>query len=101
MASVEAATLMKVQVSYSPRPREVECVELELPAGSRLADALLASGLIELHRMGPIEGLQVGVWGRAATLEAPLREADRVEVYRGLQVDPKEARRQRYRRQKR
>lgn len=101
MASVEAVAAMKVQVSYSPGPRQVDSIELELPAGSRLADALRASGLVERHGLGRVEDLQVGVWGRAAPLEAPLREADRVEVYRGLEVDPKEARRQRYRKHKR
>ena len=30
-------------------------------------------------------------------LDHPIREGDRVEVYRPLRVDPKEARRQRYR----
>jgi putative ubiquitin-RnfH superfamily antitoxin RatB of RatAB toxin-antitoxin module len=101
MASAEPTGAMKVQVSYSPAPRQVECVELDLPPGSRLADALRASGLLERHGIGTPEGLDVGIWGRAAALDTALREADRVEVYRGLRVDPKEARRQRYRKQKR
>ena len=44
------------------------------------------------------DALQAGIWGRAAALDARLRDGDRVELTRGLLVDPKEARRQRYRR---
>jgi putative ubiquitin-RnfH superfamily antitoxin RatB of RatAB toxin-antitoxin module len=41
--------------------------------------------------------LSVGVWGALRGLDHPLRDRDRVEVYRPLKVDPKEARRLRYR----
>jgi putative ubiquitin-RnfH superfamily antitoxin RatB of RatAB toxin-antitoxin module len=39
--------------------------------------------------------LKVGVFGRLVTLSAPLQNGDRVEMYRALTVDPKEARRRR------
>jgi putative ubiquitin-RnfH superfamily antitoxin RatB of RatAB toxin-antitoxin module len=43
--------------------------------------------------------LPVGVWGRKARLDHVLREGDRVEIYRPLQIDPKLARRERFRKQ--
>ena len=96
MASVEVLPGLAVQVSYSPAPRQVDCVRLELPAGSTVADALRACGLLERHAL-PLDGsVAVGVWTK---LNTPLRANDRVEIYRSLQVDPKEARRQRYRKQ--
>ncbi|MGM9491306.1 RnfH family protein [Ideonella sp. YS5] len=101
MARVEEAVAVKVQVSYSPAPRRVDQVELDLPPGSRLADALRASGLLERHGLRAEDGLSVGIWGKAKPLDTPVREADRIEIYRGLTVDPKEARRQRYRKHKR
>jgi len=101
MASAEALLAVKVQVSYSPAPRQVDSVDVELPPGSQVADALRVSGLIERHGLGPAASLGVGIWGKLKPLDTPLREADRVEIYRGLTVDPKEARRQRYRKQKR
>jgi uncharacterized protein len=91
---------MRVEVAYSPVPREVELVALTLPSGSTLAQALRASGLLERHQLAP-EALRCGVWGRVQSLDHPLREGDRVEVYRPLTVDPKEARRLRYKRQRR
>lgn len=96
-----ASALLSVQVAYSPGPRQVDQVGLRLPAGSTVADALRASGLLERHGLSLGPGLAVGVWTKARPLDTPLRDADRVEIYRGLQVDPKEARRQRYRRQRR
>jgi putative ubiquitin-RnfH superfamily antitoxin RatB of RatAB toxin-antitoxin module len=91
---------MKVQVSFSPAPRQVDQVDLDLPEGSTVADALHASGLLQRHGLCVDESLTVGVWTKLRPLDSVLREADRVEIYRGLKVDPKEARRQRYRKQR-
>ncbi|MFO1339503.1 MAG: RnfH family protein [Burkholderiaceae bacterium] len=103
MASAEPGVLLTVRVCYSPAPREVDSVTLRLAAGSTVADALRASGLLERHGLSlgdeAVAGRGVGVWTQSRPLDSPLREADRVEVYRGLTVDPKEARRQRYRKQ--
>ena len=96
MANDEAAPL-RVTVAYSPRPREVDLVELSLAAGATVIDALRASGLLERHPEIQLSEQKIGVWGKAAALDTPLRDGDRVELYRALQVDPKEARRLRYR----
>lgn len=77
-------------------PAALESVTVSLPAGSTVGDALRASGL--LTRLGiDAPSALVGVWGKRQPLETPLRERDRVEVYRPLLCDPKEARRLRYR----
>ncbi|WP_374673611.1 RnfH family protein [Ideonella sp.] len=89
---------VRATVAYSPGPREVDQVVLQLPAGSTLADAVRASGLLQRHGL-PADA-PVGVWGKPKPGDTPLRADDRVEIYRGLQVDPKEARRQRYRAQR-
>jgi putative ubiquitin-RnfH superfamily antitoxin RatB of RatAB toxin-antitoxin module len=88
---------MRVVVAYSPAPRAVDLTELSLPEGATVGDALAASGLATRHPGLDLAALKIGVWGKLRTLDAPLRDADRVEVYRPLKVDPKEARRQRYR----
>jgi len=86
-----------VELAYCPAPGQIDLVALTLPAGATLAQALAASGLLQRHAL-PTEGLRLGVWGKLREPSQLLRERDRVEVYRPLQVDPKEARRQRYRR---
>lgn len=87
---------MRVELVYCPAPHATDRVELELADGATLADALLASGLAERHGLSP-ETADAGIWGRVRPPQTVLRDGDRVELYRPLTVDPKEARRQRYR----
>ncbi len=88
---------LQVEVVYCPGPGVAHRVALHLPAGALLGDALLASGMLQRHGLA-LEGLRVGIWCRACEPATALREGDRVEIYRPLTVDPKEARRLRYRR---
>lgn len=91
---------LRVQVVYSARSRHVRSVWLTLPAGSTVHDALQACGWRQ--ELGPeldCGALTVGVWTKPKPPETVLRDLDRVEIWRALQVDPKEARRLRYRRQ--
>lgn len=100
MASADDAALLRIEVVYSPAADQTDRVLLRLPAGCTVQSALARSGLIERHAL-PIENLKVGVWGRQAPSHHLLRDLDRVEIYRPLQVDPKEARRLRYKGQRR
>lgn len=90
-------TVLSVTVVFSPQAGEVDAVLLSLPDGSTVEDALRESGLAARHDIGQ---LAVGVWGVLATLGDRLRDRDRVELYRPLQVDPKEARRLRQQKQR-
>ena len=96
MGPAETA-LLRVEVAYSPAPGQVDIVPLQVPPGTRLLDAVQASGLCERHGLQANE-LRTGLWGRLHPADAPLRDLDRVEIYRPLKVDPKEARRLRYKR---
>jgi putative ubiquitin-RnfH superfamily antitoxin RatB of RatAB toxin-antitoxin module len=89
--------MIRVQVAYSPAPREVEVVELSLPPGSTLQHALQASELLARHGLAAADVVPAGIWGRRQPADTPLRDRDRVEIYRPLRCDPKEARRQRFR----
>ena len=87
---------LRIAVVYSPAARQVSEVELELPAGSTVATALAGSGLLDEFPELDLPDLQMGVWGRKARRDQPLRDRDRVELYRPLAVDPKVARRERF-----
>jgi putative ubiquitin-RnfH superfamily antitoxin RatB of RatAB toxin-antitoxin module len=86
---------LHVSVAFSPRAGVVDEVQLQLPAGSTVADALHASGMQLRHPEHELSALPVGVWGAFCERDEVLRDRDRVELYRPLRVDPKEARRQR------
>lgn len=98
MAPAEAASL-RIELVWSPQSGHVYSERLTLAPGSSVAQALAACSRFAVDRASfeAAGGLVVGVWGRVQPLETPLRDGDRIEVYRALTVDPKEARRQRYR----
>ena len=90
---------MKISMVYSPAPREVREWAFELPEGSKLAQALESSGIFQLFPGLKAEAGMFGIWGKRATLGHLLHAGDRIEVYRRLRVDPKVARRERFKRQ--
>lgn len=65
----------------------VAAVSVELPAGATVRDALDASGMSTSGA--------VGVFGKVVGAQTPLKDGDRVEIYRPLAADPKEQRRRR------
>lgn len=86
-------------VFYSPAAREMREWQLELPAGASVEDALRASSIGAEFPSLDLAAAGFGVWGREAAAGRQLRDGDRVEVYRPLRVDPKVARRERFRTQ--
>ena len=87
----------RVVVAFSPAPRQVLEWAVDLPEGATARDAVLASGWPQF--CPGQEPADLGIWGRRCTPQHALREGDRVEVYRPLLVDPKVARRERFRKQ--
>ena len=90
---------IQVTVMFSPAPRQVLEWPVTLPEGATLRQAVDASGLQEACPGVALEALQPGIWGRKAAWDQPLRDEDRVELYRALRVDPKVARRERFSKQ--
>jgi putative ubiquitin-RnfH superfamily antitoxin RatB of RatAB toxin-antitoxin module len=90
---------LRITVVHSPGPRQVRQWTLDLPAGATVGQALHASGLERDFPELDLVTAAVGVWGRKAAANQLLQDGDRVEVYRALRVDPKVARRERFRSQ--
>jgi putative ubiquitin-RnfH superfamily antitoxin RatB of RatAB toxin-antitoxin module len=93
------AETVNVTVLFSPHPRIVFEWTLALPQGATVLQALESSGLKAEFPDADLRRAAVGVWGRRVRLDQPVRERDRVEIYRELKVDPKLARRERFRKQ--
>lgn len=94
---VPADMSIEVELAYSPAAGTFDLSRLSLPVGSTARQALEASGLFERYPALAGSDLSLGVWSLACEGSTVLRAGDRLEVYRALRVDPKEARRQRYR----
>jgi putative ubiquitin-RnfH superfamily antitoxin RatB of RatAB toxin-antitoxin module len=83
---------MIVTVVYA-QPGKQQVIEVDVDAGATVRQAIVASGLLAQAPELAQDELDVGVWNHRCSLDAVLRQGDRIEVYRPLRVDPKEARR--------
>lgn len=92
MADVTAP--LKIQVCYATRERQI-LLDLTLPAGSTVHQAIDASGVLLQAPEIDISVWRVGIYGKLKSLDAELRDRDRVEIYRPLIADPMESRRRR------
>jgi putative ubiquitin-RnfH superfamily antitoxin RatB of RatAB toxin-antitoxin module len=91
--------IVRVEVIYA-LPGEQVALEVELPAGATVGEAIAASGILARFPEIGLNQAAVGVFGERCALDAPVSHGDRVEIYRRLQADPKEARRRRARRKR-
>jgi putative ubiquitin-RnfH superfamily antitoxin RatB of RatAB toxin-antitoxin module len=85
---------LRVEVVYA-LPAGEDAVRLALAPGATALDAVRASGLLERHPGIDLSRQKIGIRGRVVEMTALLTDGDRVEVYRPLAMDPKEARRAR------
>jgi len=86
--------MVDVEVAYA-KPEEQVLVTLRMPEGATVEAAIQASGLLEHFPEIALSELKVGIFGVVCKLDQPVSEGDRIEIYRPLVHDPKEARRQR------
>jgi len=83
---------LKVEVAVA-WPEVQVLIALELPAGATLADAIEAAAIGQKYPELELHPDRLGVFGERKKPSDPLHDGDRVEIYRPLKVDPKEARR--------
>ncbi|MGE5093972.1 MAG: RnfH family protein [Betaproteobacteria bacterium] len=87
---------MRVSVAVA-LPSRQEVIEVDLPEGSSVAAAIEAARVRERCPEIDVDACDVGVWSRICARDTPLREGDRVELYRPLAADAKALRRERAR----
>jgi putative ubiquitin-RnfH superfamily antitoxin RatB of RatAB toxin-antitoxin module len=87
-APQRSMAVLRVEVVYA-LPGRGDSVVVAVPAGTTVRDVLAKSGLLRLARG------KVGIFGKVVREDTPVADGDRVEIYRPLAVDPKEARRAR------
>ncbi|MBE0362597.1 hypothetical protein PULV_a0123 [Pseudoalteromonas ulvae UL12] len=85
---------MKIEVVYA-LPDSATCLRVEVAEGAQVEEAIIASGILEKCPQIDKDSMTVGVWNRTCKLTQILKEGDRIEIYRPLIADPKDARRKR------
>lgn len=86
--------LLRIEIVHA-LPEGYRCLELSLPAGSTVGDALSAASLAVLWPDLQWSEPALAVYGRIVGLDTRLNDFDRIELLRPLLIDPKEARRRR------
>ncbi len=84
---------MIVEVAYA-KPEKQQILRVEVPEGTTAFEAAMQSGIVSVFPEIDLDAVAMGIFGKA--IKAPtshqLREGDRVELYRPLKIDPKQAR---------
>jgi putative ubiquitin-RnfH superfamily antitoxin RatB of RatAB toxin-antitoxin module len=70
-----------------------ELITLTLDPGTTVTSALEQSGIYDRFAGAGLRSLPVGIWGRLVDHDRIVKNGDRIELYRPLQIDPREARR--------
>ena len=86
--------LLHVEIAHALSERQV-LIALEVEEGATIRQAIEHSGILARIPGFDLARERVGVFGKTARLDTVLRDGDRVEIYRSLVADPKEARRRR------
>ena len=86
-------TTLRIAVAWAS-PAAQEVVDIALPTGATVADAVEATGA--LARAGVVSrDAGYAIFGQTARADTPLADGDRVEITRPLVADPKALRRSR------
>ena len=85
---------ISLEVAYAT-PEKQALLEVVVEKGTTVEQAILASGIVKRFPDINLEILKVGIWNRTCKLTDLPKKGDRIEIYRPLIADPKEARRRR------
>jgi putative ubiquitin-RnfH superfamily antitoxin RatB of RatAB toxin-antitoxin module len=95
MASDDGAGLIPIEVAYA-LPERQQIIALQVKPGTTALAAAQQSGIAGLFGGLDLEASPLGVFGKAVDPQKYIvAPGDRVEIYRPLQVDPKESRKAR------
>lgn len=93
LAVVAMADQLSVEIAFATPERQC-LVTLQVEAGTSVADAIDLAGIAAKFAAENLADLAVGIWGREVTRDYLLKHGDRIEIYRTLLIEPREARRQ-------
>ena len=85
---------MNIGVCYAEAERQL-WLRLEVPDESTIQEAIELSGVLKQYPQIDLTTQKVGVFGKLVKLEAPIKEGDRIEIYRKITADPQQVQRRR------
>jgi putative ubiquitin-RnfH superfamily antitoxin RatB of RatAB toxin-antitoxin module len=85
---------LQIEVAYAT-PEQQQIIAFTVPEHSTVEHAIQTSGILQHFPDIDLNQNAVGIFGKVCALNQTLRTGDRIEIYRPLQIDPKQARKQR------
>ncbi len=85
---------MNVGVCYAEMDRQL-WMRLEVPDDSTIEQAISLSGVLKMYPDINLTQQKVGIFGKIQSLDTPVKEGDRVEIYRPITADPQQVKRRR------
>lgn len=86
--------MLEIEVVYGLPDKQV-LKKMNVQNGCTAREAVCQSGLDEIFSELDLQTAPLGIFGKSVKDETLLRDKDRIEIYRPLLIDPKEARRKR------
>lgn len=83
---------INIEVVYAS-PTQQHMIKLAVNADCTIETAIKQSGILEIYPEINLAKNKVGIFSKQKSMDHLLQEGDRVEIYRPLLIDPKEARR--------
>jgi putative ubiquitin-RnfH superfamily antitoxin RatB of RatAB toxin-antitoxin module len=91
-AEVVTVEVVTVEVVFAT-PERQELIKIQVPAESSVREAVVISGMASLFPEHDLEKCRMGIWGIEVHDDRCVGQGDRIELYRALAIDPRDARR--------
>ncbi len=92
---VSLSPSVRVEIVYGSKTGDVRVIKQELKNNASIKQAIEQSGILAMYPEIDLDRNKVGIFSKKKELQDVVQDGDRIEIYRPLLVDPKEARRRR------
>ena len=86
--------MIDIEIVYA-KPEKQALISISIAENCTVLEAILQSKMLGKFPDCDLNVVNVGIFSTLCTLETIVQHGDRIEIYRPLETDPKEARRQR------
>lgn len=92
--------MITVEVAFAKNAEEQFLVAIQITKDSTVAQAIELSGVLQKYPEIDLSTTKIGIFSKIVSLSDLLKNGDRIEIYRPLLMDPKQARLLRAKRKK-
>lgn len=84
--------MVNIEIAYGTAEKQI-LLTMQVAEGTTARQAVLSSAVKQHFPEADLQNSPLGIFGKRVKDDTLLRDKDRIEIYRPLLIDPKEARR--------